>query len=351
MAVSDQISSVLQELPVPGTPWRVSDIAEVESDQLILRVGYPIAKTKAAIEAQLRSALQRAGADIPISVAQAIPAIQNAKSIQSIEGVKNIIAVASGKGGVGKSTTSVNLALALAYEGARVGILDADIYGPSIPHMLGVVGQRPEVVNGNAIKPLDGHGVQVVSMGSLVTENTPMIWRGPMATGALQQLLNQTLWDDVDYLIIDLPPGTGDIQLTLSQSVPVTVSVVVTTPQDIALIDAKKGIEMFRKVSIPVTGVIENMATHICSQCGHHEAIFGEQGGQKLAQEFDTQLLGQLPLQMAIREQVDSGRPPLVVDPESQVSQLYRDIAAKIAADIWVRSKAGAGPTISFVDD
>ncbi len=351
MSTREQISAALNTIPVPGTSWHVSDIADIEGSCITVKVGYPIRKTKAVIEGQLKHALDAAGVSADIVVEQVIPSMQNEKSIQCVDSVKNIIAVASGKGGVGKSTTSVNLALALAYEGARVGILDADIYGPSVPHMLGLGQQRPEVVNGTAIKPLIGHGIQSVSMGNLVTENTPMIWRGPMATGALQQLLNQTLWDDVDYLVVDLPPGTGDIQLTLSQSVPVSVSVVVTTPQDIALIDAKKGIEMFRKVSIPVSGVIENMAVHVCSQCGHQEAIFGEEGGSRLAEEFGSQLLGQLPLQKAIREQVDSGRPPLVVDPESPVSQLYRDIAAKIAADIWVRSTSNAGPTISFVDD
>lgn len=252
---------------------------------------------------------------------------------QSIPGVKNIIAVASGKGGVGKSTTAVNLALALAADGARVGILDADIYGPSQPHMLGVGQQRPAITGAagqQKMVPIMAHGIQSISMGYLVTEETPMLWRGPMATGALQQLLMQTAWDNLDYLVIDMPPGTGDIQITLAQKVPVTGAVVVTTPQDIALLDAKKGIEMFRKVNVPVLGVVENMATHICSNCGHEEHVFGEGGGERIARTYQTQLLGSLPLDLSICAQVDAGKPSVAADPESAISQRYRAIARKL---------------------
>ncbi|MFL0811523.1 MAG: iron-sulfur cluster carrier protein ApbC [Agarilytica sp.] len=314
-------------------------------------MGYPIARSVKLVENHVQGELAAAGLQASIEVNASIPSMQPHNSVQKIDGVKNIIAVASGKGGVGKSTTSANLALALAYEGARVGVLDADIYGPSQPQMFGLGDAHPEVVNNKTIRPLIGHGVQVVSMGSLISENTPMVWRGPMVSGALKQLLTQTIWDDVDYLIVDMPPGTGDIQLTLSQSVPVSTSVIVTTPQDIALLDAKKGIEMFRKVSIPVTGVVENMSVHVCSNCGHKEAIFGERGGERLAKEYDTPLLGRLPLQLSIREQADGGCPSVAKDPSSEESQIYRDIAAKIAADVWVRSFQPSGPQISLVDD
>jgi len=353
MSSNSQLLTLLAGIDVPGTTLTAADIADIHSEQhATLHVGYPIAQVKAAIAAHIEANLAEAGVVAKIDVVQDIPAVQPANAPSRIDGVKNIIAVASGKGGVGKSTSSVNLALALAYEGARVGILDADIYGPSLPQMMGLGAQRPEVIDNSAIKPLIAYGVQVVSMGSLVTENTPMIWRGPMVSGALKQLLNQTQWDNLDYLIIDMPPGTGDIQLTLSQSVPVSTSVIVTTPQDIALLDAKKGIEMFRKVNIPVVGVIENMSVHICSACGHKEAIFGEEGGDILAREFDTQVLGRIPLQKAIREQVDAGKPPVAFDPCSAVSEEYRAIAAKVAGDIWTRSQSGSGgPQISIADD
>lgn len=264
--------------------------------------------------------------------------VQN--NLKSLENVKNIIAVASGKGGVGKSTTAVNLALALAQEGARVGILDADIYGPSVGMMLGFAeGSRPETVDNKFFIPLEAHGVQAMSMAFLVTDETPMVWRGPMVSGALQQLLTQSKWDDLDYLIIDMPPGTGDIQLTLSQKVPVTGSIIVTTPQDIAVLDCKKGIEMFRKVDIPVFGVIENMSLHICSQCGHHEPLFGEGGGSRIAKQYETELLGQLPLHQTIREQTDAGTPTVVAEPDSEVALMYRDIARKVAAQLSEQAK------------
>lgn len=252
-----------------------------------------------------------------------------------LDGVRHIVAVASGKGGVGKSTTAVNLALALAAEGYRTGILDADIYGPSQGMMLGIAeGQRPQADEDKYFRPLQAHGVQVMSMSFLVTEATPMVWRGPMAAGALQQLLMQTHWDALDYLIVDMPPGTGDIQLTLSQKVPVTGAVIVTTPQDIALLDCKKGIEMFRKVDIPVLGVVENMSLHICSQCGHEEAIFGAGGGERIATDYQTELLGQLPLMRSIREQTDSGTPSVIAEPEGRVAGIYREIARKLVANV-----------------
>lgn len=243
-----------------------------------------------------------------------------------IPNVKNIIAIASGKGGVGKSTTAVNLALALQAEGWRAGILDADIYGPSVPLMLGIQA-RPEIQEQKKMLPVIGHGIQSMSIGYLIDENTPMIWRGPMVSGALQQLLNDTLWDNLDYLIIDLPPGTGDIQLTLAQKIPVTGAVIVTTPQDLALLDARRAYEMFRKVNVPVLGVVENMSLHVCSQCGHVEPIFGEGGGQEMASQYGISFLGALPLDLHIREQTDSGKPTVISDPDSENAKLYRQIA------------------------
>ncbi|WP_420598819.1 iron-sulfur cluster carrier protein ApbC [Neptuniibacter sp.] len=249
-----------------------------------------------------------------------------------MDGVKNIIAVASGKGGVGKSTTTVNLALAMASQGFRVGILDADIYGPSQGMMLGVAeGTRPQPINENLMQPVEAYGLQSMSISYLIEDDTAMVWRGPMAAGALQQLIGQTQWQDLDYLFIDMPPGTGDIQLTLSQKVPVTGAVIVTTPQDIALLDAIKGIEMFRKVDIPVLGIVENMSTHICSNCGHVEPIFGEGGGAEIAEKYGAELLGKLPLALSIREQADSGKPTVVADPEGTHAALYKSISAKIS--------------------
>ncbi|MHA7878443.1 MAG: iron-sulfur cluster carrier protein ApbC [Saccharospirillum sp.] len=270
-------------------------------------------------------------------------------NIDGMKAIKNIIAVASGKGGVGKSTTAVNLALALQQEGARVGILDADIYGPSIATMLGVkAGTRPDTEDGKHFIPVMAHGLQSMSMAYLVTEKTPMVWRGPMVSGALQQLLNQTQWQDLDYLVIDMPPGTGDIQLTLSQQVPVSGSVIVTTPQDIALLDARKGIEMFRKVNIPVLGVVENMAMHICSNCGHTEHIFGEGGGSRLATDYNVSLLESLPLDLRIREQADGGTPTVIAEPDGELAAHYQLLARKTGAAL-ARQQVDAGPEISMV--
>lgn len=273
--------------------------------------------------------------------------------MSGLESVKYIVAVASGKGGVGKSTTAVNLAAALVHEGFTTGLLDADIYGPSQPVMLGLpAGTRPEVRDEKFFVPVEAHGLKTMSMGYLVTEKTPMVWRGPMVSGALQQLLSQTLWGELDILVIDMPPGTGDIQLTLSQQVPVSGAVIVTTPQDIALLDAKKGIEMFRKVNIPVLGIIENMALHICSECGHEEHLFGEGGGARIAADYDTELICSLPLQRQIREQTDGGHPAVTVDANSAVSELYRAAARKVMQILQAQqSNATSSPNITISDD
>jgi len=275
---------------------------------------------------------------VTVNVAHKIASHAVQKGVNMIPGVKNIIAVASGKGGVGKSTTSVNLALALSAEGATVGILDADIYGPSQPRMLGISGQ-PESADGKSLEPMNNYDVQSMSIGYLIDEDTPMIWRGPMVTQALEQLLKDTKWNDVDYLIIDLPPGTGDIQLTLAQKVPVTGAVIVTTPQDIALLDARKGLKMFEKVEVPVLGVVENMSIHICSECGHAEHIFGSGGGETMAADSDVDLLGALPLDMSIRVGTDEGKPTVVADPDGAVAKIYRDIARRVAAKLSLKTK------------
>ena len=298
-------------------------------------LGYPAKSVIQSIRKQVTDKL----ATIPgigsvnVDVSSKIVSHSVQRGVKLIPGVKNIIAVASGKGGVGKSATAVNLALALAAEGASVGILDADIYGPSQPQMLGITG-RPESLDGKNLEPMMAHGIQAMSIGLLVDTDSPMVWRGPMVTQALQQLLNETRWHDVDYLIIDMPPGTGDIQLTLAQKVPVTGAVIVTTPQDIALLDARKGLKMFEKVGIPIIGIVENMSTHICSSCGHEEHIFGAGGGDKMCKDYSTELLGSLPLDIRIREQTDAGRPTVVADPDGQVAEIYRSIARRIAVKV-----------------
>ena len=277
-------------------------------------------------------------ASATVNVSSKVESHSAQKGVKAITNVKNIIAIASGKGGVGKSTTAVNLACALAAEGATVGILDADIYGPSQPRMLGV-NAKPESADGNSLEPLMGHGIQSMSIGYLIEEDTPMIWRGPMVTQALEQLLNDTNWKDVDYLIIDLPPGTGDIQLTLAQKVPVSGAVIVTTPQDIALLDARKALKMFEKVDVHVLGIIENMSIHICSKCGNEEYIFGKGGGQSMSEQYDVDFIGALPLDIKIREEVDSGRPTVAIDPEGRIAQIYRDIARRMTAKLSLRAK------------
>jgi ATP-binding protein involved in chromosome partitioning len=307
---------------------------------LDIELGYPANSQVAPIRAAVTQALQSLPGvgQVKVNVVSKILSHTVQRGLKVMPNVKNIIAVASGKGGVGKSTTAVNLALALAAEGASVGILDADIYGPSQPMMLGING-RPQSLDGKTMEPLENHGVQVSSIGFMIDPDEPMVWRGPMVTQALQQLLEQTNWRDLDYLVVDMPPGTGDIQLTLSQKVPVTGAVIVTTPQDIALLDARKGLKMFEKVGIPILGVVENMSTHICSNCGHTEAIFGVGGGEKMCRDFGVDFLGALPLTMEIREQTDSGRPTVVADPDGPVAAIYKDIARKVAVEIAEKAK------------
>lgn len=303
-----------------------------------LMLGYPFKDNHAqnTLTAMLQAALPQAKIKVEIAWKVEPRAVQ--PGMKNIAMIKNIIAVASGKGGVGKSTTAVNIALALVAEDAKVGILDADIYGPNQPQMLGVT-SRPTINDQKEMNPILRHGLQSMSIGYLIDQSTPIVWRGPMVTGALLQLLNDTKWDDLDYLIIDMPPGTGDVQLTLAQKIPVCGAVIVTTPQDVALLDARKGIEMFYKVKIPVLGVIENMSVHVCSHCGNREPIFGLGGGQKIAQEYDVALLGQLPLTKAIRAHADSGCPTVVAEPQSEHAMLYRQIAKKIAAKLSLQTK------------
>lgn len=329
---------------------------EIDGEKLSLTVvlGFPAKSYHEALRATLTHKLQEElglqSVDIQILTDIQVHAVQ--KNLKPLKGVRNIVAVASGKGGVGKSTTAVNLALALQAEGARVGILDADIYGPSQPLLLGLSG-KPEFKDEKFIVPMKAYGLQVMSIGFLVEDDQAMIWRGPMATGALQQLLGQTLWDQLDYLVIDLPPGTGDIQLTLSQQIPVSGALIVTTPQDLALLDAQRGLSMFRKVDIPVLGLVENMSLHICSQCGHAEPIFGEGGGAKMAEHNGTELLGQLPLDLKIRQQADAGFPTVLADPAGEIAATYREIAKKLAARLAQKAKdfSNKFPTITVVND
>jgi len=276
--------------------------------------------------------------NVSVNVSSQIVAHSVQRGVKLLPGVKNIIAVASGKGGVGKSTTAVNLALALSAEGAQVGILDADIYGPSQPMMLGITG-RPESIEENTMEPMVGHGIQASSIGFLIDDDAPMVWRGPMVTSALEQLLRQTRWRDLDYLIVDMPPGTGDIQLTLAQKVPVTGAVIVTTPQDVALLDARKGLKMFEKVGVPIVGIIENMSTYVCPSCGHEEHVFGTGGGQKMCKEYGVDFLGDLPLNLSIREHADAGRPTVVADPDGAISTIYKTIARRVAIKVASLSK------------
>ena len=316
---------------------------------LEIELGYPAKTRQAAISAELSEALRHAGAakaEVTVSSRVVPHAVQ--RGLKLVPGVKNIIAVASAKGGVGKSTTAVNLALALAAEGCTVGLLDADIYGPSQPMMLGISG-KPETTDGKSLEPMMGHGIQAISIGFLIDDDTPMVWRGPMVTQALEQLLRDTRWRDLDYLVIDLPPGTGDIQLTLAQRVPVTGAVIVTTPQDIALIDARRGMKMFEKVGVPILGVVENMSVHVCEKCGHESHIFGAGGAQALCRDYGTELLGQLPLDIRIRELADAGRPTVVSDPESRAADIYRRIARRCAVRIADLQKDMSGKIPSIV--
>jgi ATP-binding protein involved in chromosome partitioning len=305
-----------------------------------LELGYPCKSQHPALrKALIAAAKSVAGVEnVSVNLQTRVTAHAVQRGVQLLPNVKNIIAVASGKGGVGKSTTTVNLALALAAEGARVGILDADIYGPSQPMMMGIEG-RPDSTDGQTMEPLENFGVQVISIGFLVDKDEAMIWRGPMATQALEQLLRQTNWKDLDYLLVDMPPGTGDIQLTLSQRVPMTGSVIVTTPQDIALLDARKGIKMFEKVGVPILGIVENMAVYCCPNCGHTEHIFGAEGGKRMAAEYGMDYLGALPLNMQIRVQADSGRPTVVADPEGEIAGIYKAVARQVAITVAGKAK------------
>ena len=319
----------------------VSDI-QVDGGKVSVTIvlGYPAKGFKEQLANRVKEALSALqGVDeVATDISWKIESHSVQKNLKPMENIKNVIAVASGKGGVGKSTTAVNLALALSAEGAIVGMLDADIYGPSQPRMLGVTGQ-PQSTDGKSLEPMESLGLQAMSIGFLIDEETPMIWRGPMVTQALEQLLNDTRWRNLDYLIVDLPPGTGDIQLTLAQKIPVSGAIIVTTPQDIALLDARKGLKMFEKVEVPVLGVVENMSIHICSNCGHEEPIFGEGGAKRLADESSVELLGQLPLDIRIREQSDGGEPTVVAMPDSRISEIYREIARKAAGKLAVKAK------------
>ena len=316
-----------------------------------VELGYPAKSLLPELRRSLVAAAKGvAGVEnVSVNITTKVVAHAVQRGVQLLAQVKNIIAVASGKGGVGKSTTAANLALALAAEGASVGVLDADIYGPSQPMMMGI-NRRPESDDGKTMEPLENYGVQVMSIGFLVDQDEAMIWRGPMATQALEQLLRQTNWKDLDYLIIDMPPGTGDIQLTLSQRVPMTGAVIVTTPQDIALLDAKKGIKMFEKVGVPILGIVENMAVHVCSNCGQVEHIFGADGGKKMAADYGMDYLGALPLDMSIRLQADSGKPTVVADPDGEVAQIYKKVAREVAVKIARQAKdfSSKFPTISI---
>ena len=304
-----------------------------------IEFGYPLDGIKEKLSKKIKDEITQAcNIDCIINISSKIFSHAAQKGTQILPNVKNTIAVASGKGGVGKSTTSINLALALHAEGASVGILDADIYGPSQPRMQGLKG-KPDWDDGKTVEPKENYHIQSMSIGYLIDEETPMIWRGPMVTGALEQLLNDTNWRDLDYLVIDLPPGTGDIQLTLCQKIPVSGAVIVTTPQDIALLDARKALKMFEKVQVPVLGIIENMSTHICSKCGNEEHIFGSGGGESMAKQYEVELLGSLPLDVKIREGVDNGKPTVAIEPNSVISDNYRDIARSVAAKISLQAK------------
>jgi ATP-binding protein involved in chromosome partitioning len=315
-----------------------------------VELGYPGKSQMPALRKALIAAARSVPgvANVSVNVTSKIVSHAVQRGVQLLPGVKNVIAVASGKGGVGKSTTTVNLALALAAEGATVGILDADIYGPSQPMMMGISG-RPESLDGQTMEPLENYGVQVISIGFLIDPDQAMIWRGPMATQALEQLLRQTRWRELDYLLVDMPPGTGDIALTLSQRVPLTGAVIVTTPQDIALLDVRRGVEMFKKVGVPILGIVENMAIYHCPNCGHSEHIFGADGGRRMAAQYEVAYLGGLPLTLSIREQADSGRPTVVADPDGDIAATYRQIARSVAVQIALKAKdfSAKFPTIS----
>ena len=323
-----------------------------ERVQVALCMGFPVQRITQDLTELVRQALADLATEVKVTVTSVIePQQPDVNDPTVLPGVRNLIAVSSGKGGVGKSTTAVNIALALSEEGARVGVLDADIYGPSMPRMLGISG-RPSSLDGKRFKPLTHYGVQAMSSGFLIDEEEPMVWRGAMATQALEQLMRGTDWDDLDYLVVDMPPGTGDVQLTLAQRVKVAGAVIVTTPQDIALLDANRGYKMFEKVGVPVLGIIENMGMHHCSECGHEEHVFGEGGGQRMAEKHGLNLLGSLPLDIRIREHADSGKPSVVAEPDGSIAEAYRTLARTLAARLSLRQQDGAtGPTIAINND
>ena len=358
MALTDQaVLAALQAVVDPNTgkdfvtTKQVKNLRVDEGDvSFEVELGYPAKSQMADLRKRLIAAVrtQSGVENVSVNLSTKIVAHQVQRGVSLLPGVKNIIAVASGKGGVGKSTTAVNLALALAAEGATVGILDADIYGPSQPMMMGING-RPESIDGQTMEPLENYGVKVASIGFLINVDDAMIWRGPMATQALEQLLRQTNWGELDYLIVDMPPGTGDIQLTLSQRVPITGAVIVTTPQDIALLDAKKGLKMFEKVGVPILGVVENMAVYCCPNCGHTEHIFGADGGKAMATQYGVDYLGALPLNLSIRVQADAGRPTVVSEPDGEIAGIYKQVARQVAVKVAQRAKdfSSKFPTIT----
>jgi ATP-binding protein involved in chromosome partitioning len=328
----------------------------IDGDDVVLdvQVGYPAKSQTELLRKLLVEHMRKLDGvgKVIVSVSHKIISHAVQRGVKLKPGVKNIIAIASGKGGVGKSTTAVNLALALAAEGASVGLLDADIYGPSQPQMLGITG-RPESLDGKSLEPMEAYGIQAMSIGFLIDTDTPMVWRGPMVTQALEQLLGDTNWRDIDYLVIDMPPGTGDIQLTLSQKVPVTGAVIVTTPQEISVIDARKGLKMFEKVGIPIVGIVENMSTHVCSNCGHTESIFGEGGGQRMCKDYNVPFLGALPLNGSVRAQADAGRPTVVSEPDGPIALIYKEIARKTAVFVAQKSEDHSAkfPSIKIVNN
>ncbi len=348
------------ELPQTGRPpggaGAKMQIAEHGAGHRVtLTLGFPAARSGAALIEALHTWLAAQGHDgeVEFLIESRVEAHAVQHGLKPLAGVSNVIAVSSGKGGVGKSTVAVNLALALAQEGARVGLLDADIYGPSQPRMLGLMGRRPRTDDGKTLQPLEAHGIVAMSIGFLVGDEQPMAWRGPMVTSALNQLLMQTNWGELDYLIVDMPPGTGDIQLTLAQRVPVSGAVIITTPQDIALADARKGLEMFQKVNVPVLGVIENMSMHVCSNCGHEEPVFGTAGGQRLSDDYQIPLLGQLPLDRRIREETDEGRPSVIADPDGPLARAFRECALRAVGQLAASGKdySRLFPSISVEND
>ncbi|MGH8086249.1 MAG: iron-sulfur cluster carrier protein ApbC [Lysobacter sp.] len=349
---TEQLQQRIALLPVPGTDStlestgaRVRVAVDEASVAVSITLGLPVAGLRDELHAALATLLQQQGLGLArLELQQRITAHAVQPNLSPLANVRNLIAVGSGKGGVGKSTTAVNLALALAADGAKVGVLDADVYGPSVPMMLGLTG-KPDSPDGKTIEPMRAHGIEAMSIGFLVEQDTPMIWRGPMATSALTQLLNETRWGELDYLIVDLPPGTGDIQLTLAQKIPVAGAVIVTTPQDVATLDARKALKMFEKVQVPVLGLVENMAVHVCSNCGHSEHVFGEGGGQRMASQYDVPLLGSLPLELAIREQGDAGTPLVLAQPGSAAAKAYRDTARRLAVRLAQRPRVT--PSIS----